>query len=287
MNKTLFKYCKNNLNFVGSGRLKKTVSLKRLHEDYGFGSLDDRFCYFNEKDKQQLIERVQLELQVHLFRDSYPETKSRIGNAQNNRNEKVGALKVSDDFVLVNSLDKLCLNQKISINNKLMALGQFICASEVETIEHQQIILVENLAVMANLFLLNIPSELENALWLYRGDTQKHKQTGTANPFFRRFQKTNQLICFSDFDPEGLKIALTSGATHWLTLKQKDDIKIALKGDEFEWFKQQNAKQYLSNHTKLPDVITELCNTMNNNQKTLKQEHMLAHSLPLALYPLI
>lgn len=286
MNKTLFNYCQKHLRVINSGKLKETPSLKRL-VDYGTGFIEHGFFYFDEKDQQQLIERVKLELHIHLFRDSYPDDQSRVSNAKTERNEKVGGLNVSDDFILVNSLDALCLNQLISKNCSVSSLGHFICASEIETIEHPQIILVENLAVMANLSRLNIPIALKNALWLYRGDAQKHQQTGTANQFFRRFKATNQLICFSDFDPAGLQITLTCGATSWLTISSREMVNIELGGDEHEWFNQQKAKNYLTHNAQLTDSIAELFACMNNIQKTLKQEHMLAHFLPLVLYPLI
>ena len=286
MKEPLFKYCQNNLRVVGQGKLKITPSLKCLHRDYNFGSLDDKYCYFTEQDKDNLIEHVKDELQVHLFRQSYPDKNSRTKNAENSRNEKINALKVSENFVLVNSLNSLCINQQKTDISLLGGLGHFIYAPDIKTVEHQQIILVENLEVMANLSLLNIPDQLKDALWLYRGDKEKHKQTGTAGELYKRFQKTNTLICFSDFDPTGLAIALTCGATQWLTLSSSTDIHIKLSGAEYEWFNQQKDKTFLNNSAKLTDQLSELFDVMNHNQKTLKQEHMLAHSLELALYPL-
>ena len=286
MSRALFKYCKNNLHAIRQGKLKITSSLKSLNRDFGFGTLDDRFCYFTEKDKQLLIDRVQNDLQVHLFRENYPEQQSRIKNAQTARNEKVGALKVSEGFVLLNSLNSLCLNHKVSESCRLSSLGNFIYASEVESIEHQQIILVENLAVMANLSRLNIPESLKEALWVYRGDVQTQQQTGTANQFFKRFKESNQLICFSDFDPAGLQIALSCGAEKWLALARVDDLKMTLSGIEHEWFNQNNAISFINKQEKINNSINRLFSAMNSHQKTLKQEHMIEHSLPLTLYPL-
>jgi len=286
MSEPLFKYCQNNLRRVGEGKIKITPSLKRLNRDYGFGTLDDKFCYFDEQDTDNLVERIKIDLQVHLFREGYPDKKTRAKNAKNNRNEKINALKASEDFVLLNSLNSLCFNQQTSHISLLGGLGHFIYAPDIETIEHQQIILVENLEIMANLALLNIPDELQDALWVYRGDKEKHKQTGTASEFFKRFQMTNQLICFSDFDPTGLAIALTCGASQWLTLETSNDINIELNGYEYEWFRQKKDKSYLNNNAKLTEQLSELFRTMNHSQKTLKQEHMAEHSLKLKLYPL-
>ncbi|MCP5077111.1 MAG: hypothetical protein GY951_03530, partial [Psychromonas sp.] len=150
-----------------------------------------------------------------------------------------------------------------------------------------QIILVENLTVMANLPRLNIPTNLKDALWLYRGDSQKFQHTATASKFYKRFQNTHQLICFSDFDPAGLQIALTCSATQWLTLQSIDDLNTELLGYEHEWFKQTNAIKYINDKAYLPDPIQLLFSAMNHHQKTLKQEHMLAHELPLVCYELL
>jgi len=285
MNKKLFEYCQKHLR--SGDRFKESASFKLLVTRYNIGYLADGYFYFDERAKQQLIEVVASEhVGIHLFRDPYPiqQTRSDIANTQ--RNEKVGALKVSEDFILINSLENLLLNQQSISMSPLASLGQYVCATEIKTIEHRQIVLVENLIVMANLRHLNIPACLQEALWVYRGDVQAQQQTGTAYSFFRRFQASHQLICFSDLDPSGLQISLTSNATHWLTLANRDDLHIALQGTEQEWFAQQKAISYLNNQVQLPEQCGALFHQMQQSQITLKQEHMLAHALELALYPL-
>jgi hypothetical protein len=287
MNKTLFEYCQRHLRTADSGKFKVTASFKQLVSLYNVGYIKNGWFFFNEQDKRHLIDRVAIELEgTHLFRDTYPALQTRTQIAAKQRNEKVGALKVSENFILLNSLDSLRLNQQVTKNSQLSSLGSYVCASEILTVEHQQIVLVENLIVMANLASLNIPESLHNALWLYRGDIKKQQQTSTAYQFFRRFQETNQLLCFSDFDPAGLKIALTCGAIQWLTLAHPSDINITLAGHEHEWFKQVNEKGYLTNTAQLTEPLSGLFATMNNNQKTLKQEHIIEHALELRLYPL-
>ncbi|MEI6897721.1 MAG: hypothetical protein V5786_09605 [Psychromonas sp.] len=286
MNKKLFEYCQRHLRLLDHGRFKESASFRRLVEDYNVGCIKHGFFYFEAEDKLHLLNVIKQQLNGLRLSDAYPQKLSRVKKAQHYRNEKQGAIKVSENFVLVNSLHSLCLNQQTTNISALNGLGHFIHALDLKTVEHQQIILVENLAVMANLATLNIPQELQAALWLYRGDTEKHKQTATAATLFRSFQKTNQLICFSDFDPAGLQTALTCGATQWLTLAQTSDINIILAGHEQEWFKQVGEKNYLANTAQLSAHISALFATMNNNQKTLKQEHIIAHALSLKLYPL-
>lgn len=285
MNKRLFQYCQKHLRLIDQGKLKVNASLKKLSE-YNIGYIENGFFYFTAKDKQRLIELVAQEHNGLRLSDAYPEKTSRTEIAQKHRNEKVSALNVSEDFVLLNSLHSLRLNNQTIQNAPLSTLGHFICASEIETIEHTQIVFVENLIVMANLSRLNIPDELKEALWLYRGDVQAFNQTGTAYTFFRRFQDSHRLICFSDIDPSGLQISLTSGATHGLTLSEISDLTIELQGNENEWFKQKNAITYLNQYRALPRYYASLFNLMKDKHVTLKQEHILQHGLPLSVLPL-
>lgn len=287
MKKRLFNYCKKHLRFVDSGQLKRNATLTLLVEEYNIGFIEGDYFHFDNKDKQRLIEVVAYELNGALLSDDYPNLQPRTQRASTQRNEKQGALKVSEDFVIINSLHSLRLNKKVSHNLPINSLGHFICASEIKTIEHQQIVLVENLIVMANLDRLNIPESLNDALWLYRGDAHATKKTSTAYLLFRRFRSSHQLICFSDADPSGLQICLTSGATQWLTLSDERLLNIELQGDEQEWFKQRSAIGYLNNYRSLPLHCERLFTQMKYTQKTLKQEHMLIHGLTLQLFPLI
>lgn len=289
MNKTLFEYCQKHLLRVNQAKLKVNASLKTLVNQYNIGVIDQQtnLFHFNAKDKQHLIEVVALELDGIRLTDPYPVKKSRTQIAQTRRNEKTGALNVSEDFVLLNSLHSLCLNNQTTENTPLTALGHFLCASEIKSIEHSHIVLVENLIVMANLKRLNIPEQLKDALWIYRGDAQAHKQTGTAYHLFRRFAASHQLICFADVDPSGLQICLTSGASQWLTINDKSQLHIKLQGIENEWYKQGDARRFLNDFGQLPAYCKSLFVQMEKNKTTLKQEHILQHDLKLELFPLI
>ena len=294
MDKALYKYSKDLLlKYRQEGKVKLTKSAKRLFQNYGFGTMSYDYLHFTADDRASLITKVRGELSgVDLLSDDYPSAHSRIDNAKTNRNEKQNALSVSRDFILINSLNMLKINQKQFPHIPCTSLGIYIKADDICSIEHKQIVLVENLAVMANLSLLNLPKTLYDALWLYRGDIKKQQQTGTAYQFFRRFKNSQQLICFSDFDPEGIKIALTCDAGYWLTLKGLTlkefsvDIELGLEGDEREWGRQINAITYLQAKINLADVCQSAFNYMQINRKTLKQEHMLAQNLALDIYPL-
>ena len=286
MNKALYQFCQNKFKTLTCGQLKLSRLLTQLHEKYSFGIIDNGYLYFTEKDRMSLIERVRFENGAHLLRDAFPEPQGRIQTAWNQRNEKNGSYAVSRDFILINTLHALQVNNQYQPISSLTSLGIYIKADEIMSVEHPQIVLVENLEIMANLPTLDIPDCLKSALWIYRGDIKKQQKSSSAYHFFRRFETSHQLICFSDLDPKGIEIAMTSGAHYWLTPENSNSVNIELKGDEFEWFKQSKAIKYLQGKSDLPEKCQVAFDKMCNSQKTLKQEHMLAHGIKLGLYSL-
>ena len=286
MNKALYQFCQRKFKNLTHGKLKLSSLLRRLNSEYSFGTINGDYLLFNEHDRAYLIACVQYENGVHLFREPYPGAQSRQQTANTQRNEKIESYAVSRDFILLNSLQPLQLNQQQFPVSPLTSLGVYLKADEITSVEHQQIVLVENLTIMANLSILNIPKNLHGALWLYRGDVKKQQKTSSAYQFFRRFKASHQLVCFSDLDPVGIQIALTSGAQYWLTPEDSNIINIELQGDESEWFKQAKAIKYLEGIIDLPEKCQSAFAEMYSSRKTLKQEHMLVHNIKLGLFEL-
>lgn len=283
MKKGLYQFCQDNLRAF-SGQLKCNASLKKLTEDYQFGVLQQGTLFWNEQDRNNLIARIKQETNLTLFRDAYQPPQSRVQSAKTDRNEKQNSYPVSQDYILVNSLTSLKLNQQLHKMSPFTSLGIYIDALQIQSVEHKQIILVENLEIMALLDQLIIPDHLKEALWLYRGDLKEQQTTSRAYQFFRSFKETHQLICFSDLDPAGIEIALSSRAHYWLTPADSTVINKQLTGDEKEWFKQNKAIIFLKNRELLPEKCERAFSLMLQYQKTLKQEHMLAHQIPLDLF---
>ncbi|MFT6925246.1 MAG: hypothetical protein ACJAZP_000826 [Psychromonas sp.] len=288
MNKQLFDYCKRQLlKQRQGGSVKLTALARTLHHQYGFGEIDRGSLHFSYDQRISLIREIQKQLKLDVLTDEYV-PQSRRENALHRRNEKDNSHAVCRDFVLINSLDGLQLNGQVYPANAFTSLGLYVKADEIKSIEHKQIIFVENLEMMANLPALNLPAQLDNPLWLYRGDIQEKQQTSTAYAFFKRFNNNQQqLICFSDLDPAGIQIALTCSAEYWLTPKDSSVVKFSQAKDaEQEFYKQNAAIQYLQHYKNLPDKCQMAFESMLHNRKTLKQEHMLAHQIALGLYKL-
>lgn len=313
MNKQLYNFTQDKLqkNRQG-GEIKNSALATRLYEEYNFGQFDfnKKLLTFTLQDILVLNEEIQRSLSLDIRQDSYPTKEDRLNTAENLRNEKDNSYAVSKKFILINSLSELNVNQCCYKISPLTSLGSYIKADDIMSIEHSAIVLVENLAVMANLSLININSmnikinnnldtlhnisykeiDLTQALWLYRGDVKPQQTTNTSYEFFRRFKDNIPLICFSDLDPKGIEIALTCNADYWLTLNDTNEITMPLLGDEQEWYKQSVSINFLNKKLKFDIQPVEnthcwqtIFNILLSHKKTLKQEHMLTHKLPLRL----
>ncbi|MEC4724395.1 hypothetical protein HWQ46_02395 [Shewanella sp. D64] len=271
----------------GKVKIGDTKYLKILRDEYFFGIEENGFLKFTFANRLSLIETVRLNDKLDLL-SPYPDKKSRENIAKGHKDEKLNSYPVSRDFVLINTLNKFHLNGLKFAKTPFTSLGLSIKAHEIISIEHRQIVLVENLTLMANLEALRIPDSLKEALWVYRGDVKPGQQTGMAYEFFRRFN-THKLICFSDLDPAGIQIAISSGASYWLT---PSDCELAIKlkqqlaGVEQEWMNQTDAKTYLETQEHLPKQCNLAFDLMKIQHHTLQQEHMLEHKLLLSLFEL-
>ncbi|PKI16225.1 DUF7281 domain-containing protein [Colwellia sp. 12G3] len=301
INKQLYNFTQDKLQkHRQGGQIKNSSLATKLYEEYNFGQFDvnKQWLTFSLDNILALSEEINGVLGLDIRQDPYPTSEDRLTTSEKSRNEKANSYAVSKEFVLINSLSEVKINQSCYKISPLTSLGAYIKAEEIQSIEHSAVVLVENLAVMANLSSINLTSidntlDLTQALWLYRGDVKAQQTTTTSYQFFRHFKGNIPLICFSDLDPKGIEIALTSHADFWLTLKNTNDVTMPLLGNEQEWYKQSASVSYLSDKMKkyISQETENVCwqgvfNTLLNHRKTLKQEHMLKHKLALTLISL-
>lgn len=180
INKTLYKFAQHQIQKsiqknINGGRIKNSALASRLNEEFHFGQFDltKQWLTFNLTDILELTKEVQNSHGVDVRNDPYPSKEDRLTTAETNRNEKENSYAVSKDFILINSLTDINVNQKCQKISPLTSLGIYIKAEEIKSIEHSAIVLVENLTVMANLNAINLASiksniDLSKALWLYR-----------------------------------------------------------------------------------------------------------------------
>jgi len=270
------------------GAVKATQSCRWMVDTHRLGRIQDGWWFYTEQDRAAIIELVQRELHIDLLFEHFPDKSTRVDNALSHNNEKFNAFSVSNDFVLVNALQTLQLNGREIEVGSISSLGLYVNASKINSVEHQYIVLVENLAVMANLKYLAFmdnAAHLKNALWLYRGDQKAIQSTHKAYAFFRSFTASHQLLCFADVDPKGLEIALSSGANKILTVQAKSLETFNISGIEKDFYNQIQSVNYLKSETLSEDCQT-LFATICEHKKTIKQEHILAHQIPVAVVEL-
>ena len=299
INKLLYNFAQDKIQKNrNGGRIKNSALATRLYEEFHFGQFDltKQWLTFSLTDILALTKEVQSSHSVDIRNDSYPSKEDRLTTAETNRNEKENSYAVSKDFILINSLTDINVNQKSHKTSPVTSLGIYIKAEEIKSMEHSAIVFVENLAVMANLNAINLSSinsnmDLSKALWLYRGDVKAQQTTNTSYYFFRRFKGILPLVCFSDLDPKGIEIALTSDADYWLTIKNPTKVNIVLSGNEQEWYNQGASISFLQE--KLNTIPSQevacwqnIFENLRTYRKTLKQEHMLKHNVALALIEL-
>lgn len=288
-NKIQYKFFADHLK-KDLGKVKSTKSCQWIVDIHRLGYIDNGYWFYTEKDRVTVVNLIKSQLNIDLLSDAYPEQQSRIRVAANHNAEKRNALAVSEDFVLVNALNCVKINEKTIALSNIASLGLYLNVQTVQSIEHQYIVLVENLAVMANLdklILQDSAKHLINALWVYRGDLKPQQHTGRAYDFFRRFKESHTLVCFADMDPKGLEISLTSLATYVLSPIAESLKDFNVIGPDIDYFNQKSSIPTLLKQQPLLSVSCQrLFNAITQSRKTIKQEHMLAHQIPLSLFVL-
>lgn len=304
INKPLYNFAQDKIQKNrNGGQIKNSALTTKLYEEFYFGQFDltKQLLTFSLTDILALTKEVQRSHGVDIRNDPYPSKEDRLAAAETNRNEKENSYAVSKDFILINSLTDINVNQTCHKISPLTSLGMYIKAEEIKSVEHSAIVFVENLTVMANLNAINLVSnsstknniiDLSKALWLYRGDVKAQQTTNTSYQFFRRFKGCIPLVCFSDLDPKGIEIALTSDADYWLTIENTNEIEMKLSGTEQEWYKQGTSISFLQEQiSTMPSQEVscwhKLFKKLRTHRKTLKQEHMLKHNVAVALIELV
>ena len=289
INKTQFTFFKKLLSnplYNGIGSVKANASCKWATHEHRIGKIVGNDWVYTQRDKDDLIQLVNDQRKVDLISQSYPEQQSRLVSSLTQSNEKLNAFSVNKDFVLINVINALTINDHVLDISLIDSLGLFVQADKIVSVEHQQIVLVENLTVMAHLDKLvftETTQHLKNALWVYRGDIKTQQSTCKAYQFFRRFKDSHDLICFADIDPAGFEIVLTSGAEKMLAVSTVDLINFEVNDADNDYFNQRSANNYLSKQGDLSLSLTQLINVMVVERKTIKQEHILSHQIPVLM----
>jgi len=288
----VFNFVKNlNAKHRHGGEVSVSELGQFVAREFHFGQLGHHSIKFSAHQLIKLNQDITQLTGSNPAWHQYPK-QTRVERSKNYFDIKTATRSVTEDFVIVNCLGQLKVNQQVFSLPTINSLGAYYHINDFKSIEHRQLILVENFAVMASLAQLKLPADIEDPLFIYRGDVKPEQNTNAAYNFFRRWSSSHQLICFSDFDPAGMVIASGSGATSCLIPAPSSwdyIFTVELEDEEINWGEQQAQKKTIDSRfsqNKLGPELMAGFSKMAKHKRTWQQEHMISHETPLQLITL-
>lgn len=277
-------------------RVKFNAHWQKIHRHFDLGHVDgaNKYLYFASRDHDLLRDMVRRDLGLDLLALDFNVERSQL--AKHSHKEKFANIRPEANYLLVKlplsapeSFAQLGLQMpalRVPVEQALM-----LCHGLSLT----QILIVENLDSFDDIHRMNFDSafniSLPSTLIVYRG-SGAHSPAACKRLLQlvsedERLTQTLTVTAFTDLDPAGLQIAhLLKGCTGLLmpaclatdptglaSMAQMNDI------DDFnKQFKQQ---AYLDN-TNL-GAWRALSDWIKANKVSIKQQHLLAHQVPLRL----
>lgn len=256
---------------------KLTGIFKRLHDDAGIGFKSQRNMLELTEEHRKEIQRIfYAETDYRLLR-GHPDTRLEASIIKN-CSEKISKFSPKERVIEIRSF-----NNVVTINGMSYSIPPkssiSISTVEINTIEHENVLVIENYEAFINAGLLRLiaSTNLQNALLVYRGD----REGGHVKEFIDQVNKP--IYGWFDSDPHGLNLAL---ATKNITgiLMPTNDVALYKKAGIGKVYDDQ--KQFVDG-VKVKVLAHEyLRRTVAIYEKTgkcLMQEAILARQLPLAL----
>ncbi len=277
----------------GTSTRRKSAMGCFVIDRYQCGRLRNNALIFTADDKTSLRRQMIQEFKLDPFDAELPADRVEAANFHNN--EKLAKNPVSHDHILLN-----CPNKTLKLNSRSIQLqtefipsaGMMCLSSGITRIDHDAIVVVENLAIMQLCSTLTLPALCQNALWIYRGDYKSGAKIDACYNLLNRFGKNKAVVVFSDMDPKGLEIALTMPhAQYWLGpgLRTWDHCFKSDYASRSGYDQQAVAMAFLLKKCDmgfLSEPFRELILRMKNERSSYRQEHSYAHNIGLSLFPI-
>jgi len=267
---------------------------QKVIDRYGCGYVCNSSLIFSVEDKRRLRQRVMDELGLDPFIvEQLPD--GRLEMAKYHANEKLAANPASDDQLLLNSADGIVRvnGAQIQLHPESIKTAGLLCLNaSINTVEHETIVVVENLDIMPLCHTWQLPLSGRQALWVYRGDHKSGAKAKACCDFLQRFGAGKTVIVFSDMDPKGLEIALTiPHAQYWLgpELSAWDGCFGSGSANCSGYDVQSGAMAFLvktRDEGLLAEAFSELVLRIRNERSSYRQQHVYAHNVNLSLFPI-
>lgn len=249
------------------------------YQDLGALNPQGTILSFDVVQKKQLKNIIENTYSKQLFSTDLSQS-SYLDVAKISNQEKLAGVKPSDNYVLF----KLLADQAISSKqHKVLPsnIGMRILIDDIDLLSVKNVVVIENLTAFDHIHLANLPQQLMSALFVYRGH-QKSNSKGCIR-LLQKLPKTCQIIAFTDFDPAGLKIALTLPNVNACLLPEiNQELNSTSHQEDFD--KQHASMVFLQNQSS-PN-LQKFIRAIEVNRMSIKQEHMLVTKTPLFLQEL-
>lgn len=259
-----------------AGRVKQTKALKFIHEEYSVGTLiGTSFIIFSNEELDRLRALAESAVIIDPLHGKIDLPRGQL--AQFTNNEKMTSLSVFEDMLQVarpsDSLIKTSWGTATTPRYSLLSVRP-----QDISFEEENIIIVENGDTMRSWPDIKLPSELHDALLIYRG------HSSSAKYLRKKIQchPINKLYAYFDFDPSGVSKALSLGIKkiivpyNWEEIQNNHVFKFN-KTSTF-WKQIQDLNQIESHHSLR---VREIATHMKSHNIALTQEHLTAHNIDL------
>jgi len=261
----------------------KTKSWQFLHQEYNIGLAQGYDLKLSAQDRAKLQEIIQLENGINCLETAIADfsAMNREEALEHAYDEKLAGKKVKAQRLAFKVLAGQCLH----INQQQYDLPEYghidMCLDQLHSIEHSCIIIIENYRCFDQLqkIKLNLPSEYENPLVIYRGDNVYSEQT------LRQLLEITRLpvIAMFDIDLKSLLMACSFPYVVGLMCMSLPELdRVLHKGNAELYAKQLPGCQQALSLSEEP-VIKSLWALLRKHQKVWVQEHDLSANYELSL----
>ncbi|MDD9158295.1 hypothetical protein PVK64_19205 [Aliivibrio sp. S4TY2] len=240
-----------------------------FHLDFGVGIARGKKLQLTSRDIRQIRKVIKEQSGFDLLTDPIPN--SRTDMAQFFPNEKLSSRPVKDKVIKVYGILSTNINgRKYDLEE---GMNIEISLSCLKSIEHNQIVIVENYEAFSKFRLVKTDME-PNPLIVYRGD----KDCSVISKEIALTFPDIELVAWFDTDPKGISLAFASGADYMLVPDlSKEVLKRHGRSDLF-------SNQY-QNWKRVSALIpSNLELLMANVAKGISQESIIANDINVSLY---
>lgn len=254
-----------------------TATWRGLHTGYGVGAIKGKKLLLSAEDRTLLRELVMRHSNIDLLAGAGASIKQlgkqgRIPLAGQTPNEKLSGLPVATDMVLVGTATGELVLPGSTIR---LPPGMVISCHYSQLHGLDRVVLVENLAPMYVLDDYLWPGDTGESVMLFRGSPQ-HSPAAVTNAL----KGVGSIICFPDYDPQGLRNSYTEHANHHAgvivpTASTIQQMLVANVGKSHDYENQEDARRWLGKHRGGDDFVAD----MLSRRIALSQEAMIGCEL--------